>query len=546
MKHFTFFLFFKLTVQILWAQTFVSSKIESVTVYLSGAQILRKTELILQKGENEIVFQGLTNSIDLNSIQLTVPGVKIISILPSRTYYTPYDSLLKLQKYKDSLELYQNQLALINHEADGFKAEYKLLENNMNRIGSEKGISLPELQNFSAYYQKRISELENKNFYYNQKKMLLEKNKQRIQKRISELEALQKEAFNISVRLKSETSTKVPIILSYVALNAGWYPFYDVRVKNISEKVKFAYRASIINDTNEDWKDVKLKLSSANPTLSTEAPSLEVWRIDFKKPLAYKYKVKLETIQKSQLNTYEDAAAEEFEEEISNQTKTQGADIQISALSIEFEIKDLYTILSDGKYYSVDLNEYELQAQYIYKCVPKIDKDAFLIANIVDWEKLNLIEGKMNVYFGDTYIGDSYLSPQTASDTLRLSLGRDKKIIVKRVEIKDFSKISFIGSNKKETIATEIEVRNTNNAPVDIEIYDQIPVSKNSEIEVTLDNLGGAKYNQEKGELNWTIKLKEEENKKFRFEYTIKYPKNKLLEYNNYQSPQNQRKLYLK
>jgi uncharacterized protein (TIGR02231 family) len=535
----------------------VKSTIESVTIYLSGAQIERKADVSLVKGENEVVFVGLPASLDLGSIQVASPGVKLVSIMPSYSSYLHPDSVKKIDILSDSLELFEQKIKKNKRETEGFLAEEKILTSNMQRLGSEKGISLLELQNFSAYYQKRVTELKNKIFEFEEQRMSWEKKSKTIANKINSLKSSSRPAYDLTIKLKADAPTNIPLRLTYVALSAGWSPFYDVRVKSVSEKVKLNYRASLINDTQEDWINVKLKLSSSNPTLSTQAPELDVWRIDFVRQYVYADKRKLEMAQKAQaaqlnmrntLSEYEEFGAESADDDagftMSRAPEVPEADVNISALSIEFEIKEPYSVPSDGKNYSVDVNEYDLVAQYSYKCVPKLDRDAFLIAGIVGWEQLNLIEGKMNLYFAETYVGESYLNPRSASDTLKISLGRDKKVIVKRVEIKDFSKTAFIGSNKRESLSTEIEVRNTNNVPIEIEILDQIPISKNSDIEVTVDNLDGASRDIEKGQLRWVLKLKETESKRLRFEYTVKYPKSKSIERSNYQSPQNQRKMY--
>ena len=45
------------------------------------------------------------------------------------------------------------------------------------------------------------------------------------------------------------------------------------------------------------------------------------------------------------------------------------------------------------------------------------------------WEKLSLIDGMANVYFGNTYVGESKIDTRLISDTLELSLGRDNQIL---------------------------------------------------------------------------------------------------------------------
>lgn len=119
--------------------------------------------------------------------------------------------------------------------------------------------------------------------------------------------------------------------------------------------------------------------------------------------------------------------------------------------TVNFEIKTPCTIKSDNKNYTVDIESYDLPAIYQYYSVPKIDKDAFLITNIIDWEKYSLLEGESNVFFEDTYVGKTLLDVRYASDTLEISLGRDKKVSVNREKIRDFTTNQFIGNKKEET-----------------------------------------------------------------------------------------------
>ena len=65
-----------------------------------------------------------------------------------------------------------------------------------------------------------------------------------------------------------------------------------------------------------------------------------------------------------------------------------------------------YTIKSDSRNYVVQMTAYEVPASYEYYCVPKIDTDAFLLGYVTDWEKYKLLEGEVNIYFEDTYIGE--------------------------------------------------------------------------------------------------------------------------------------------
>ena len=162
--------------------------------------------------------------------------------------------------------------------------------------------------------------------------------------------------------------------------------------------------------------------------------------------------------------------------------------------------------------------------------MPKLDKDAFLLAGLKGWESLNLLPGTSNVYFEGAYVGQTVLDPASnTSDTLYVSLGRDKRIIVKRETVRDFTSKKVIGLNRKEEYGYEINLRNTKTEAIDIDVEDQIPLSRNSDIEVELIDKGDANYDVESGKLLWKLKIGPSETKKLRFRFSVKYPKNKQV-----------------
>jgi hypothetical protein len=200
-----------------------------------------------------------------------------------------------------------------------------------------------------------------------------------------------------------------------------------------------------------------------------------------------------------------------------------------SQTSIDFDIKTPYTINSDNKNTVVDMDIYSLDANYEYYCVPKIDKDAFLIANILDWEKYNLLAGEANIFFENTFVGKSILDLRYVSDTLKISLGRDKSIVVKREKVKDYTTRRFIGTKKEETKTWQVSVKNNKQQVINMVLYDQVPVSTMEEIEVTTENVSGGDFNKENGEVKWKFKLDPAAKKDVDLKYRIKYPKDEKL-----------------
>lgn len=197
--------------------------------------------------------------------------------------------------------------------------------------------------------------------------------------------------------------------------------------------------------------------------------------------------------------------------------------------AVNFEIKAPYTVKSDNKSFAVDMEVYNLPAIYQYYSVPKIDKDAFLIARVPEYEQYNLLEGEANVFFEGTFVGKTLMDVRSASDTLQISLGRDKNVSVSREKVKDYKTRQFIGNKKEESRAWQLSVKNNKKQNINMVLLDQVPVSTSGEIEVEVQQISGAKRNNETGELKWEFSLAPSAKKDLELKYTVKYPKSKAL-----------------
>ena len=198
-------------------------------------------------------------------------------------------------------------------------------------------------------------------------------------------------------------------------------------------------------------------------------------------------------------------------------------------LNTNFEIDLPYDIASDGQLHSVTIKDEAIQCILKNYAVPRIDKESYLLAEVADWQNLDLLPGEANIVMDDTYIGRSVIDPNTTADTLNLSLGKDKRVVVKRSVVKELSSIKTSGGNNKQTFTYEVLVKNTKLTDVDLLLKDQFPLSGIKEVEVKLEDSGEATVNDETGVLTWKMNLKPGETQKVRFSYSVKYPKDKKL-----------------
>ncbi|MDB4676135.1 mucoidy inhibitor MuiA family protein [Flavobacteriales bacterium] len=199
--------------------------------------------------------------------------------------------------------------------------------------------------------------------------------------------------------------------------------------------------------------------------------------------------------------------------------------VQSTPTQTRFDIAAKYTIASDGIVQSVRIKDMEVPTEFLYQATPKLDAQAYLMAHIVDWEELDLISGRLRIYFEDDFVGESTLALNLASDTLSLSLGPDPAIQVRR-KLKGHDNKSNIITGKRELERTwEITVDNRKQQPIRIVIDDQLPLSNDEDVEVKAESLGGGKLDKDTGRVEWDITVKPSERKNIRFKYGVQAPR---------------------
>ena len=520
----------------------IKSGISSATIYLSGAEIIRNKSISLQKGKTRLIFKGISPKINHKSIRITTKeNVDLLGIMSKIDYLAKDENLPHIKVLKDSLELVNFKIQDITDLTGAYTVEKKMLLVNTSIGGNDNGVSITELKQASEFYRNRISEINSKITKLSRKKIKLSQAYQRIQNQLTELNA--NSAYSraeISILVSVDATVTTNIELKYLVTNAGWSPSYDIKAIDTDKPVILEYRAKVYNNTDINWKDLKIKLSTADPNLSVTKPTLSPWYLRYQ---TYSYNrmiskgegyMQNKTISQSNMpmeKNKRSVGGGNFDDaDQSIIVSGEFSETSVPELSAEFNIKKTYTIPSDDKPYLVDISEHKLPANYQHFAVTKLDKDVFLLAQITGWEDLNLIDGPANVYYSGTYLGQSFINTRNVKDTLDLSLGRDGKVLVTRTKLKDFSSTQLVGTKRKETMSYQLVAKNNRKSDITIEILDQLPISQTDEIEVKALELSGAEHNLTTGELKWKYTLKPGEIKKIKLSFYIKYPKNKQIE----------------
>ncbi|RZM13864.1 MAG: mucoidy inhibitor MuiA family protein, partial [Pedobacter sp.] len=344
----------------------------------------------------------------------------------------------------------------------------------------------------------------------------------------------------------SRKTGEVPIALSYYTQYAGWVAVYDIRVNSKTNKVKMVYKASLTQTTGIDWKKTKLVLSTGTPSFGVIAPVLQPWQLQLYVPGLYtdlQKRAMSSNATRNVIQSYHDdkslsevvvtGLGAEYkvkkDETIDPSTLTQYTTLNEGQLNNNYEIDLPYDITSDGQLHNVNIKEEVINCNLKNYAVPRMDRDAYLLAEVADWQNLDLLPGDANIIMDDTYIGKSSIDPNSIQDTLNFSLGKDKRLAVRRSLVKEMSSLKTSGKESKQSFTYEIIVKNNKVSDVNLLLKDQFPLSSIKEVEVILEDDGGAMVNRETGVLTWKVDLKPGESKKLRFSYTVKYPKDKKI-----------------
>jgi uncharacterized protein (TIGR02231 family) len=527
------------------------TKVSEVTIYRNYAKETRLGNTYVPAGNSEIIISNITQAIDENSIQVGCKnGVKILSV-STRINFIPKvnnNGQSDIKLWQDSIKILDKKARYIIKQKEAYETELAILNNN-NKLGTVKESIKPEaLKALLELNRSKLQELKKLLFDGDEQYNELQQHIAILNNQISQTSGQSQgtSVREIVLKVNAKAAIQTQFKISYLATAVRWIPTYEMRCENTSKPLQLFCRAKIIQQTGFDWNNVKIKLSTANPNQNHNRPILYPIFVDFMQPDYYKAQMNYESKNNSYSATnmmLEKAPVTDnmvqmmgntsaFKQEDFNDGLKLDADkITISEgdMMVEYEIDELQDIESDNKEHIIGIQEITIPALYNYHSVPKLDNATFLIARITDWGKYNLLAGDATMFFDDMYVGKSYINPNVSADTLLISLGRDEKINIKRIKLNEECITKKFSNKKRETKAYETTIKNNKNYPVEIEVLDQYPISRNNDIEVTLDEASNAEVTKDYGKLLWRIKLKAGESKKVRVIYSIKFPEDKMV-----------------
>jgi uncharacterized protein (TIGR02231 family) len=539
------------------------AEITNATVYFGyGAELTHQARIKTSTNTKIIVINQLSTNIDVNSLQINCPEDVALLSHQYNLFYPVMPVVVKsrdAEKLEDSIKLVNKDISRIQNniviEQETLTKTGLLIETTVNTSTSNgRPITSDEVLKLVEYYNKKIERSKINIFNYAQSINDAYEKIEAIRKRITALGTVTplvqpKPYGQLILQVICKNSGEIPVALSYYTNRAGWTPMYDIRVNSKTNKVKLVYKASLTQTTGIDWKKTKLTLSTGTPNFGVAAPVLSPWFLQLYVPELYSAlqgRVAGVNANRNMIQSMDDKKLNEVVVSadggeyrmkdlagsvttIDPSTLQQFTSLNQGQLNTNFEIDLPYDIESNGKLHSVSIKDQEIDCILKNYAIPRVDKEAYLLAEVADWQNLDLLPGEANIIMDNTYIGKSVIDPNTTADTLNLSLGKDKRIAVKRSVVKELSSLKATGNSNKQTFTYEIIVKNNKLTDVNLLLKDQYPLSTIKEVEVKLESSDEALVNEEVGVLTWKITLKPGESKKVRFTYSVKYPKDKKI-----------------
>ena len=591
---------------------------KEVIVFTNGAQITSDVYATIPKGVIVLRITDVSQYINQNTIQIS--GLKDISILSIGYEIVSYPKKVLSEKIKTlqaEINAKSREIAYLQSNIKGLEEEESLLMLNKNLGSTQLAATLDKLLLHSKYYRERLPVIKMEIYDTNKKIENVNSDVRLMQQELQKVLGNENEnKGEIILKLDNPNEAAIKLILKYNVSGAGWVPSYEIKAKNTSDALQFAYKAQVYQNTGEDWNDVKLILSTGNPNVNNDKPKIDTQYLKFinnynasvsksrqnfiynptvkvvsgvvsdksgpipgvnviikgtniavqtdfdgrytikipnGKELVFSFigmentvlpvysntmnvvlkdsSVQLEEVVvtgygRSSNKTADDENNTEEEEVI---TTGSGDEKEIVMNTITFKIKKNYTIPSLETPSIIEIDNFNIAAEFEYFSAPLLSENVFLTAKVKDWNKYDLLPGDASIYTEGSYAGTTFINPYQTESELIISMGIDNNLVIERKQINNLKDKSFLGGTRIVDRNYEIIIRNNKATNATLKIYDRIPISQNKEIKVEKETIDNAEYDEKTGILYWPITISPKQIIKKQLGYKIKYPKGKKI-----------------
>ena len=495
------------------------TKAAEVQVYRRGATVKRGGTAELTAGRNILYIAGMSGSADNDSFKLKFPD-KIRAVNLQVVSMDDLEGTVEKESEKIGKEIDD-----IDYQIETCELMLELRKKNSD-FSARANITTAEQEKMLEALPEQLLAL------HREKDRLVDKKTELVKKQ--EKAEKEEERPLILAELMAEEGGSFPFILQYQEMASLWKPKYEIQYTDDRSPLEVRMKAQIIQNSGEDWEQVKVTLYTGNPSVSNDLPVMPSIQLSLYEP------PKMRTFAKAAGRMVMDECCEDggaIEEECvpALGAAMNMADLQMDTAELSeeetmkaFSLPNLRDIINGADGNMTILQTFSVRADYYILSIPSVDSRSFLTAEIkaADWP---LPPANAAIYLRDAFAGETYVDPTGDTELLRLSLGQDERLTVVRTEKPKQTQDVFLKNTRRETRALVIKVLNNSSEAVKVVIKDQIPVSTDKAIEVEPVNLSGGSLDPEKGEVRWDFAAEPQNPVNLELEYKLAWPKDKRL-----------------
>lgn len=541
----------------------IEAPISQVIVFTDRAQITRRGSIHLESGAQDLIISGLPATLDENSLRASGSGTVAVKILGVESKERPLEKTPH-QEVRDV----QDELQIAVDEGLALKKRGEVLE---GRLQTVRELADSSAKRFAKGLAEGKTSLENtaqlldfvqaQQQSINDERAALEKemraNSERqamLKNRLGQWMGAQKASEHcVTVAVESAGVGDFDLEVNYTVHGASWTPLYDARVQLLPPaspdsllegKLQLSYIAKITQNTGEDWNNVNLTISTAQPSLGTLPPKLEPLYVDVYRPVYASPPAMAAPMAggvKRRARAMAEFAVEEETDMIGAveapmmaapspiEAEQETAKVESSGAGVSYELPRRLNVPSDGQPHRGTIAVPEFPVRLDYQAIPRRTEFAYLRATVTNDSGLSLLFGQANIYRDGAFIGTSNL-PQTASGgEFKLFLGPDEQVKARRELTKREVDKNFIGNVRRQNFAYKIEVENLKAHRVELTVFDQIPVSRHEQIKVKPHHPAPHPETDDLGEMTWKLNLPAGTKRELHSDYVVESPRDMTL-----------------